>query len=119
MFGGSTMNTMDLSAWYKPEGGNHSEELGTIHFRIDDQSHLLMEQAEEELLETHAAEKFLPIDMSHMELQMPDASETLEDCQLRVVISRQSGRGQFHIVGHRASDHSLIYSNAVMVDQLG
>ena len=111
------MNTMDLTAWCKPEGFDHSEELGLIHFRIDDQSHLLMEEAEEELLHTDITEKFIPVDMSHLELKMPHDSDALKDCQVRVYVSH--GRGQFHLVGHRASDNALIYSNAVMVDQLG
>jgi hypothetical protein len=35
---------------------------------------------------------------------------------MRVYLSAE--RGQFHLVGHRASDGSLIYTNAVLIDQL-
>lgn len=31
----------------------------------------------------------------------------------------EANRGQFHIVGHRASDNGLVYTKSVMVDQLG
>jgi len=54
-----------------------------------------------------------------MELITPEECGPLSDCQLRVYLSAGDQRGQFHLVGHRASDGSLIYTNAVMIDQLG
>jgi len=49
-------------------------------------------------------------------LKLPEGYGPLSDCQMRVYIHNE--RGQFHLVGHRASDGSLIYSNAVLIDQL-
>ncbi|CAD5202420.1 hypothetical protein [Pseudomonas sp. FEN] len=44
---------------------------------------------------------------------------TAADSQFRVYLSARDQRGQLHLVGHRESDGSLVYSNAVMIDQLG
>jgi len=52
-------------------------------------------------------------------LVTPQECGPLSDCRLRVYLSAGDERGQFHLVGHRASDGSLIYTNAVMIDQLG
>ncbi|MNF17463.1 hypothetical protein D3C80_2209880 [compost metagenome] len=57
--------------------------------------------------------------MTTMELVTPDECGPLSDCQLRVYLSRDDQRGHFHLVGHRQSDGSLIFTNAVMIDQLG
>ncbi|WP_277051585.1 hypothetical protein [Zestomonas thermotolerans] len=43
----------------------------------------------------------------------------LADYQLRVYLGSELRREQFHLVGHRESDGSPIYTNAVTVDQLG
>ncbi len=58
------------------------------------------------------------LDMSTMELITPQECGPLADYRYRVYLS-QDQRGQFHLVGHRASDGSLVYTNAVIVDQLG
>ncbi|MNO05938.1 hypothetical protein D3C81_2275160 [compost metagenome] len=58
------------------------------------------------------------VDMATLGLKIPDACGALSDCQFRVYLSDDQ-RGQFHLVGHLARDGSLIYSNAVMIDQLG
>jgi hypothetical protein len=51
-----------------------------------------------------------------LKLILPEGYGPLSDCQMRVYIHNE--RGQFHWGGHRASDGSLIYSNAVLIDQL-
>ncbi|MNJ76923.1 hypothetical protein D3C77_743100 [compost metagenome] len=58
-------------------------------------------------------------DMEHMELITPSECGSLSDLQFRVYLSRDDERGQFHLVGHRESDGSLVYTNSVMIDQLG
>ncbi|MCY1558702.1 hypothetical protein D9M68_956600 [compost metagenome] len=53
-----------------------------------------------------------------MELSTPEECGPLSDIQWRVYLDADE-RGQFHLVGHRASDGGLVYTNAVMIDQLG
>ena len=113
------MNTFTLESWCKETGELYSSPIGHIHFRINENCRLLLEEAEIALQETHKPEAFVPIDMSTMELETPPECGRLSDCQLRVYLRPSDDRGQFHLVAHRAMDGSLIYSNAVMVDQLG
>ncbi|MGI9275778.1 MAG: hypothetical protein ACR2PT_13165 [Endozoicomonas sp.] len=113
------MNTLTLESWCKPNGEEFSSPIGSIHFRVNEDCRLLLEKAQEALQTTHEPEAFVPIDMSTMELETPSECGLLSDCQLRVYLRPVDNRGQFHLVAHRAMDDSLIYSNAVMVDQLG
>lgn len=113
------MNTLTIKGWCKASGDLRSTPMGEIHFHVNDDDHLRMEQAEERLQQTHESEVMIDVDMSTMELITPEECGPLSDCQLRVYLSTDDQRGQFHLVGHRASDGSLIYTNAVMIDQLG
>lgn len=113
------MNTMTIEGWCKPEGAKKSTPIEFLHFRISEECHLQLEDVEEELQRTHAPEKYVDIDMDNMELETSKDCGPLSDCQLRVYLDKADHRAQFHLVGHRASDGSLIYSNAVMVDMLG
>jgi hypothetical protein len=113
------MNTLTIEGWCKASGDQKSTPIGEIHFRVNEADHLRLEQAEERLQETHEPEVMVDVDMSMLEVVTPEQCGALSDCQLRVYLSKGDQRGQFHLVGHRASDGSLIYTNAVMVDQLG
>ena len=113
------MNTMTLDGWCKPQGAPKSTPIGMIHFRISEQDHLKLEQVEDELHHSVHKEAMMPLDMSGMELETPDTCGPLSDCQARIYLSPDNERGQFHLVGHRSSDGSLVYTNSVMVDQLG
>ncbi|MCX4029482.1 hypothetical protein H0A36_03480 [Endozoicomonas sp. SM1973] len=113
------MNTMTLDAWCKPEGADHSTPLGKMTFRISEQDHLKMEDAEEKLANSDEKETMIPADMTSMEMEMPENCEALSDCSLRVYLRAEDQRGFFHLVGHRAEDHALVYTNSVMVEQLG
>lgn len=53
--------------------------------------------------------------INSLELNTPPECGPLSDCRLRVYLSEDYQRGQFHLVSHRASDGSLIDTNAVMV----
>jgi len=112
------MNTFTIEGWCKAVGAQKSMPMGQIHFRISESDHVRLEQAEERLQQTHEAEALLDVDMSGMELITPEDCGPLSDCQLRVYLSQEQ-RGQFHLVGHRASDGSLVYTNAVVIDLLG
>lgn len=112
------MNTLTIEGWCKARGASQSMPMGQIHFHVNEADHLRLEQAEERLQQTHEPEAMLDVDMSTLELETPEECGPLSDCQLRVYLSPDQ-RGQFHLVGHRASDGSLVYTNAVMVDQLG
>ncbi|MBO3273639.1 hypothetical protein [Pseudomonas schmalbachii] len=114
------MNTLTIKGWCKPTGAQKSIPIGDIHFHVTDDDHLRLEQAEEHLQKTHEPEVMFDVDMGTLELVTPPECGPLSDCQMRVYLSRDDEqRGQFHLVGHRQSDGSLIYTNAVMVDQLG
>ncbi|MHC8370710.1 hypothetical protein ACYZT2_07840 [Pseudomonas sp. MDT1-85] len=110
------MSNLTIEGWCKPSGAPKSTPVGEISFDVDGPLHLRLEQAEERLQKTHEREAMVDVDMNSMELILPEGYGPLSDCQMRVYL--QHGRGQFHLVGHRASDGSLIYSNAVLIDQL-
>lgn len=112
------MNTLTIEGWCKASGAKKSTPMGQFHFRVNEADHVRLEQAEERLQQTHEPEALVEVDMSSMELITPHECGPLSDCQLRVYLSADQ-RGQFHLAGHRASDGSLIYTNAVMIDQLG
>ncbi|MFS2067154.1 hypothetical protein ACEN9D_00120 [Pseudomonas sp. CT11-2] len=110
------MSTLTIEGWCKPRPDQKSIPIGEIHFYVDGPLHLRLEDAEERLQKTHEREAMVDVDMSSMELILPEGYAPLSDCQMRVYLHDE--RGQFHLVGHRASDGSLIYSNAVLIDQL-
>lgn len=112
------MNTLTIGGWCKAGADKKSTPLGNIHFHVSESDHLRLERAEEQLQRTHEPELMIDLDMSTMALVTPQECGPLADCRYRVYLS-QDQRGQFHLVGHRASDGSLVYTNAVMVDQLG
>jgi hypothetical protein len=113
------MNTFTIEGWCKKNGDKKSTPLGSIHFHVSEAEHVGLEQAEEHLQKNHEPEVMVNVDMTTLELKMPEEYGPLADCQWRVYLSELYERGQFHLVGHRASDGSLIYSNSIMIDQLG
>ncbi len=110
--------TLDIDGWYKKSNSAKPEPIHPVHFHISEACHLQLEAAEVELQKTHQPEKFLDVDMESFDLELPPDIGPLSDCQLRVYINPKTERGHFHLVGHRASDNSLVYSNAVMVEHL-
>ncbi|NIB42825.1 hypothetical protein HBA55_24675 [Pseudomaricurvus alkylphenolicus] len=113
------MNTIELDCWHKEAGATQSTPVGMISFRVSESTHLELEKAEEELKTHPHDDLMLEVDPRQMEMQTPREIGLLSDCQLRVYLHKDDLRGHFHLVGHRAADGSLVYSNAVMVDQLG
>lgn len=113
------MNTLTLEGWCKAEDSLTACPVEQIHFHIDELSRRLLEQAEEDLHHSQDTECFVPADLSTLELEVSDDLGELTDCQFRVYLRPFDQRGQFHLVGQRVLDHSLVYTNAVMVDQLG
>lgn len=111
------MSTLTIEGWCKTSPDAKSTPIEDIHFYLSGSDHRRLEAAEEELQRTHEKERWVDVDMSTLELQMPEGYSPLADCQFRVYLGRDE-RGQFHLVGHRASDGSLVYSNAVLIDQL-
>ncbi|MGV8886720.1 MAG: hypothetical protein ACOH2P_01350 [Pseudomonas sp.] len=114
------MSALTIEGWCKVNGQQKSTPVGEIHFYVDGPLHQRLEQAEERLQNTLEREAMVDVDMSSLELKLPEGYGPLSDCQMRVYIHNEIHyeRGQFHLVGHRASDGSLIYSNAVLIDQL-
>ena len=113
------MDNLTVEGWCNAPGAEKPIPLDSIRFYISPAYHLMLEAAEEELSKTQAVEKFVDVDMDVLKLEAPSEVGFLSDCRLRVYLSPLDNRGQFHIVGHRASDNGLIYTNSVMVDQLG
>lgn len=113
------MNTLTLEGWCKSEGASKSTPIESIHFSVSDQTHIQLEEVEERLKTTRDPEAFVDVDMRTMELETSTDCGPLCDCKLRVYLSPEDERGHFHLVGHKASDGSLVYTNAVMVDTLG
>jgi hypothetical protein len=112
------MNTLTIEGWCKASGATKSTPIGQFQFHVSEPEHLRLERAEERLQKTHEPETMVDADVTTMELSTPDECGPLSDIQWRVYLDADE-RGQFHLVGHRASDGSLVYTNAVMVDQLG
>lgn len=111
------MSTLTIEGWFKGEGDRRSTPVGDIHFDIQGVNHRKLEQAEEHLQQSHDSEAMVDVDMDSLNLVLPEGYGPLSDCRLRVYLSDDE-RGQFHLVGHRASDGSLIYTNAVLIAQL-
>jgi hypothetical protein len=94
--------------------------MGDVHFHVDAESRRRLEAAEETLAEKHEKEMMVPATRETLELVTPSECGELSDCAFRVYLKNDTEhRGQFHLVGHRAEDGALIYSNSVMIDQLG
>ncbi|MDY7566662.1 hypothetical protein QN400_05960 [Pseudomonas sp. RTC3] len=111
------MSTLTIEGWCKISDDQKSTPVGDVHFNIEGPVHLRLEQAEERLQNGHESEVMVDVDMKSMDLIMPEGYGPLSDCQLRVYLSDDQ-RGQFHLVGHRTSDGSLIYTNVVLIAQL-
>lgn len=111
------MSTLTIEGWCKTSADSPPTPIEDIHFYLSGSDHLHLEQAEEFLQRTHERERLVDVDMSTLELSLPESFGPLGDCQLRVYLD-QDRRGHVHLIGHRASDGSLIYSNAVLIDQL-
>ncbi|KXG80089.1 hypothetical protein [Pseudomonas mosselii] len=111
------MSTLTIEGWCKSDGDRRSSPVGDIHFDIQGPTHTALEQAEERLQQSHEPEAMVDVDMDTLNLVLPEGYGPLADCRLRVYLSNDE-RGQFHLVGHRASDGSLIYTNAVLIAQL-
>ena len=112
------MSALNLEGHCKPSGAKQSMPIGMIHRNVPEETHLRLEEAELKLQDSHEPELLIDIDMDALDLETSKECGGLSDCQLRVYLNPRDNRGHFHLVGHRAKDGSLIYSNAVLVDQL-
>ncbi|WCM50635.1 hypothetical protein OH720_27415 [Pseudomonas sp. WJP1] len=111
------MSNLTLEGRCKPNPNQPSDPIGEIHFYVDGPLHVRLEEAEERLQKSPALkEVMVDVDMDTLNLVLPEGYGPLSDCKMRVYLHYE--RGQFHLVGHRASDGSLIYSNVVLIDQL-
>ena len=110
------MSALTIEGWCKNSPGESPIPVGEIHFYVDGPLHRRMDQAEERLQKTQEPEVMVDVDMSTLDLTLPQGYGPLSDCQMRVYLHLD--RGQFHLVGHQSSDGSLIYTNAVLIDQL-
>ena len=119
MYGGREMNTLTIEGWCKTADDAKSSSIGTLHFRVDEAYHREMAEAEEALQGGSGGDHWIDVDAKTLELQTPESCGELADCRFRVYLGREDGRGNFHLVARRVNDQALVYSNAVMIDQLG
>ncbi|CAA0094756.1 Uncharacterised protein [BD1-7 clade bacterium] len=113
------MDTLTIEAWCKPGADSQSIPVGLMKFTVDEQYHLALEEAEQQLEDSGDSEAFVDVDLMDLDLSTSGECGSLADCQFRVYLGGMDKRGQFHLVGHRSSDGTLVYSNAVMVESLG
>ena len=111
-------NTYMLEGWCKAEDDADPTPIESLHFRISEETHLRLEEAEQQLSDSDQEEIFVDVDLDELELQTSDDCGPLSDIRLRVYLSAADGRGNFHLAGHRASDGALVYSNAMMIETL-
>jgi hypothetical protein len=112
------MNKFNIEAWYKPEGAQKSAPLGLVTFRVTPDTHLKLAAAEDQLSDSNdKLELDIDTELDGLELETPPECGALKDCKFHVY--RHRDRGQFFLVGHRVSDNALVYSNAIVIDQLG
>ncbi len=112
------MYALTLDSFVKPEDAMKSQPAGLVHLELKASDFRRLEEAEAQLQREHQRETMIQIDPKELNLELPKAVPALEDCQLRVYIHEDDERGHFHLVGHRRGDHSLFYTNAVMVDYI-
>lgn len=112
------MSSFSIEGWHKANDAKKSTPLAPIDFYLSGLDHQHLEEAEEHLQKNHQREMMVDVDMTTLELHLPAECGPVRDCQLRVYLRDDDQRGQFHLVGHLQSDGSLIYSNAVLIDQL-
>ncbi len=112
------MSAMTLEGWCKTTAEQKPTPLEDIRFNITDEDRLHLEQAEVYLQENDQKEMMVDADLTTLDVHMPDGVGPLADCMFRVYLGGAEHRGQFHLVGHTARDGSLIYTNAVLIDQL-
>ncbi len=113
------MDDLTIEGWRKTGDDQKSTPVGNISFHIDEELHLRLEQAEDQLQESHEPEILIDVDSQRLNLQTPADIGELSGCRFRVYLHQGDERGHFHLVANRAADGSLVYTNAVMVDQLG
>ncbi len=111
------MDALTIEAWHKPAPDQKSIAVGEIHFRVDQDTHLKLEEAEQRLQDSGGKEEMVDANMATLDLQTSDKIGDLKECKFRVYLDAEHDRGHFHLVGNRVEDGSLVYTNAVMVDQ--
>lgn len=112
------MDILDIEGWCKVPGEQQPVRIERMAFWVTSDCHTRMEAAEEELLASGGKEIFVDADPETLKLETTPDCGPLTDCQFRVYINSSDHRGHFHLVGHRAMDQGLVYSSAVMVDQI-
>ena len=113
------MNTLSIEGWSKRSTDNRSQPGGILHFRVDEQCHRAMERAEQALQFNMSGEQIIDVDRETLELAAAAEYGEITDTKFRVYLGGDDHRGHFHLVARRVSDDALVYSNSVMIDQLG
>ena len=106
---------LTLETWHKPQRARRSEEIGITRLEIDEHQYRRLEEVELELRSSDAKEAFLDLQDDDVILQPPAKCGSLADCRLRVYLRDDDDSGLFHLVGRRAKDDALVYTNSVMV----
>ncbi len=114
------MNKFNIEAWCKPEGAEKSSPMGLIRFRVTADMHLKLAAAEDQLNDSNdRLELDIDLEQDGLALETPPECGALKGCKFHVYRHRNDNRAHFFLVGQRTSDNALVYSNAIVIDQLG
>ncbi len=104
-----------LETWHKSHRAQQSEDVGITRLDIGETQYRNLEKIELELKESQRKEAFVEVDGSEIDLQTPRQCGPLAECRIRVYLREDDESGHFHLVGRRARDDGLVYTNSVLV----
>jgi len=110
------MQQLMLACHIKPEGAERSESAGEMGFSLRPEDHLKLEEAQEALQQNDEPERYITIDLNSIQINSPSTLGDLEDGKFRIYLNKSDGRGHFHLVAYTKQNHSLVYSDAAMVN---
>jgi hypothetical protein len=95
------MSSFSIEGWCKTGSTEQSTPVEPIHFYINGNDRQRLEQAEVHLQNSDELEVMVDVDMTTLELRLPQDYGPLSDCKLRVYLHADDKRGHFHLVGQR------------------
>ena len=105
---------LSLDTYCKTEG-RPSREIGRSTVEVSAGGFRALESLEEKLRASEQQELYADADEASITLELPEAIDSLTDCQVRVFLGGEEQAAHFHLVGREANEGSLVYTNPVMV----
>lgn len=106
---------LSLETFCKGADEQSSNEIGRSAVTVSADSYRKLEALEQQLRESDQQELFADIHDTAIDVETPDAVDQLRQCKVRLYLDGEQQAAHFHLVGHRADDNSLIYTNPVLV----